>query len=315
MKRLPWTVLALVAAVLLAGCGEVTNTLTPQPGTENLLTVALDSKANFTHVGIFEAEALGYFRQTDLKVRFITPANPLKALTSGTAQVAIAPEPAIILVRNTHISLASVAAILQGPQRVQVSCTSARSSSHADSTPGTTTAGVTTAAPVASASTPSPTTSNPTTGAPRSHAPLHPAHCDTKVIAVPEPRYAKAPTYNGLDFTVTEDEIVDHAPILRRFIQAVGRGYVAARADPRGATENLVKLNPGLNFTQQLAGVRASMSNFFPPKTITSDPPWGRQTVLHWDAFGYWMLTHKVITDVDATPDAVTNELLAGQGV
>jgi putative hydroxymethylpyrimidine transport system substrate-binding protein len=292
-------VLALAASVLLAGCGEIANTLTPQPGTENLLTVALDSAPNYTHVGIFEAQALGYFKQTDLKVRFITPANPLKAITSGQAQVAIAPEPAIILVRNTHVSLASVAAILQGPQRVQVSCASPRSPSHATTPSGTTTG----------------TRSTASTTALRSHAPLHPVRCTTREIAQPEARYAKAPTYNGLDFAVTEDEIVDHAPILRRFIQAVGRGYAAARADPRSATENLVKLNPSLNDAEQLAGVRASMSNFFPARTLTTDHPWGYQLVSRWNAFGYWMLTHKVITDVDATPDADTDELLAGQGV
>ncbi len=282
MKRLPWTVAALAAAVLLAGCGEVSNTLTPPPGTADTVTVALNSSPNFTQVGIFEAEALGYFAQTDIKVRFITPSNPLAAIEDKTAQIAISNEPAIIMVRNTHIALASVAAILQGPQRVTVTCKAAK------------------------------TSGKPT---PRAHPPLHPARCATKSTARPQTRYAKAPTYNGLNFVVTENEIVNHAPVLRRFIQAVGRGYAAARANPQGATENLVKLNPGLNVTEQLAGVKASMADFFPAATVSTEHPWGWQTVSEWNAFGFWMLTHHVITDVDATPDADTNELLAGQGV
>jgi ABC-type nitrate/sulfonate/bicarbonate transport system substrate-binding protein len=312
MKRLPWTVPALAAAVLLAGCGEIKNTLTPPAGTANLVTVDLGSAPNFTQVGLFEAEALGYFRQSDLKVSFTTSSHPLSAIANKSAQVAISNEPAMIIVRNTHTSLAAVAAILQGPQRVQVSCgaasttkTSAKAASKAGTT-GTRTSGQ------ASTST---TTTASTTSTPRAHPPLHPARCTTKTIAEPESRYAKAPTYNGLNLVVTEDEIVDHAPILRRFVQAVGRGYAAARADPQSAAENLVKLNPKLNYTAELAGVKASLANFFPAKTPTTDHPWGWETVSQWNAFGYWMLTHHIISDPDAVPDADTNELLAGQGV
>jgi ABC-type nitrate/sulfonate/bicarbonate transport system substrate-binding protein len=297
MKRLPWTVAALAAAVLLAGCGEVSNTLKPPPGTANTVTVALDASPNFTHVGIFEAEALGYFSQTDIKVRFITPSDPLSALHSGRAQIAIASEPAIILTRNAHIALASVAAIQQGPERVQVTC---RAPKAATKTTTTTTATQTTSVTT-----------------PRAHPPLRAARCRARTVARPDTQYASAPTYNGLDFVVTEAEIINHAPIIRRFVQAVGRGYSAARADPASATENLVKLNPSLNYTEQLAGVTASLPGFFPVKPVTSttERPWGFQTVRQWNAFGSWLLTHHDITDPDAVTDADTNELLAGQGV
>ncbi len=306
MKRLPWTVAALAAAVLLAGCGEIKNTLTPPAGTANLLTVDLGSSPNFTQVGLFEAQALGYFKQTDLKVRFVHTADPLKSIVAGTAQVAISNEPAAIIVRNTHTSLAAVAAILQGPQRITVTCAAA------------TTAGTTSTTPpkrTATAATTATTSTAGTASTPRAHPPLHPARCVTKTVAEPESRYAKAPTYNGLNLVVTEHEIVNRAPILRRFVQAVGRGYAAARSDPESATENLVKLNPGLNYTAQLAGVKASLANFFPVKTPTTDHPWGWEKVSEWNAFGYWMLTHHIISDPDAVPDADTNELLAGQGV
>jgi putative hydroxymethylpyrimidine transport system substrate-binding protein len=289
MKRLPWTVAAFAATVLLAGCGEVSNTLKPQAGTANTLTVALDGSPNFTHVGLFEAEALGYFSQTDIKVRFLTSSDPLAEIESGRADIALASEPQVILTRNTHVALAAVAAILQGPQRIEVSCKRPKSTAKAKTaTPRST---------------------------PRAHPPLRAVRCSPKTVARPDPQYAKAPTYNGLNLVVTEDEIVDHAPLVRRFVQAVGRGYVAARADPDGATENLVKLNPGLNDTEQLAGVKALLPDFFPARTLITDHPWGWQAVSQWNAFGTWLLSQHLISDPDAVTDADTNELLAGQGV
>lgn len=289
MKRLRWPVAAIGAAVLLAGCGEISNTITPAPGTANTITVALDAAPNFSHVGMFEAQALGYYKQTDLVVKFTESKHPIAALQSGAAQIAVSNPPAILSARNQHIALAAVAAILQGPQRVTVTCKAAKTAGGTGKTKGKT-----------------------QTTAPRAHPPLRAPHCSTGVIARPDPRYAKAPTYNGMNLVVTENEIVNHAPLLRRFVQATARGYAAARRDPEGATDALVKADPSLDASVQLAGVRASLKNFFP-----ADPkhPWGWQTTKQWNAFGTWMMNHHLITNPNATPDADTNELLAGQGV
>ncbi len=277
----------VAAAVLLAGCGEISNTLTPAPGSANTLTVALAAAPNFSDAGIFDAEALGYLAQTDLKVRFIVSSHPLSAIAAGRAQIAVVSEPRVLLTRNKHVALASVAAILQGPEGVDVNCHAA---THAHTR--------TTAA-----------------RAPRSHPPLRAVRCQTSVTARPAPAYAHAPTYNGLNVVVTEHEIITYAPIVRRFVQAVARGYVATRANPVTATENLVKLYPNLDYAAQLAGVKASLANFFPPATDGRSHPWGYQFVRQWNAFGTWLINHKIITDADAVIDADTNELLAGQGV
>jgi len=303
MKRLRWTVVLVAAAVLLAGCGEISNTLTPAPGTADTLTVALDAPPNFSQVGIFEAEARGYFTQTDLKVRFIVTARPLSAIGDDSAQIAISSEPKVLLTRNKHLALASVAAILQGPQRVSVDCAAATRSSATSGATTTTGAGA------------SATATTPATRAPRSHPPLRAARCRTTVTARPTATYAQAPTYNGLNFVVTEHEIITYAPVVRRFVQAVARGYIATRADPAAATENLVKLYPTLDYPAQLAGVKASLANFFPRDTDGRSHPWGYQIVRDWNAFGTWMLGRKLITDFNAVTDADTNELLAGQGV
>jgi ABC-type nitrate/sulfonate/bicarbonate transport system substrate-binding protein len=304
MKRLRWMAAMVAAAGLLAGCGEVSNTLSPPAGTANVITVALDAKANFTQVGIYEAEALGYFRQTDETVRFIVDTHPVDDLHDHKAQIAITTEPDIIIARNGHTALASVAAILQGPQHLEIVCR----------TKGSTPTGTTPATP---GGTRTRTTETRTAAASRrGHPPLHIVGCVPKTEAHPVAAYAAAPTYNALNFVVTENEIINHAPLLRRFVQAVGRGYAAVKAHPAQATANMIKLNPrvGLNYTAELAGVRASLPDFFPSGSA-ANRPWGWQVVKDWNSFGTWLFDHHLITDVDATPDADTNELLAGQGV
>ena len=124
---------------------------------------------------------------------------------------------------------------------------------------------------------------------------------------------AGVPTYDELVFVVTEREIVDHPDLIRAFVQAVGRGYESARANPTAAVDNLLAANPnaGLDRKLQLASVHATMPYFFP----AAGKPWGWQNTAQWTAFGQWMIKNGLITDLNAVTDAETNELLAGQGI
>ncbi|HET9074308.1 MAG TPA: ABC transporter substrate-binding protein [Solirubrobacteraceae bacterium] len=317
MTRLRWSVLALATAGLLAGCGEITNTLTPRPGTANTLTVALDAPPNFTQAGIVEAQDLGLFAQTDLRVRVIYPADPLSAIEQNRAQIAISNEPDILLARNRHHALAAVAAILQGPQRVSVSCRAPRAVAAGAGTRTTSGSRRATSTTATSASATATATATAATTAPRAHPPLHAPRCRATVTARPDARWRRAPTYNGRNFVVTESEIIAHAPVLRRFVQAVARGYSAVQADPARAAADLVRADPHLNAAAELVGIRASLEDFFPSvaNTGSSGHPWGWETVSAWNAFGTWMFEQHIITNPNAIPDADTNELLAGQGV
>ena len=100
--------------------------------------------------------------------------------------------------------------------------------------------------------------------------------------------------------------------VIRRFVQALARGYEAVRKDPQAGVDNLVKANPGLDARLQLASVKATLPAFFP-----SDPnhPWGWQGASQWNAYGRWMLDNHLISNPQAVADASTNELLAGQGL
>jgi len=336
MTRRRTVLAALVLAAGVAGCGEVTNTITPNPGTVNNITLELDYFPNADHVGIYEAQALGYFKQADLNVHIVAPTNaatPLDLLAAGRVQVAISYEPDVLLARNQNVPLVSVAAIVQQPLTSIVSLARQHITSPADlrgKTVGD-------------------------SGIPYQHAFLEtilhhagvpartvkevnvgeglvPAIISGRVNAVLGAYWnyeaielrqlgrrpnvirmnqAGVPTYNELVFVVRKGTIVDHAPLIRRFVQAVARGYEAARRDPVAAVQNLVRMNPGLSYKLQLASVEATMSSFFP----TDGHPWGWQSAAQWNAFGEWMTQEHLISNPLAVPDASTNELLAGQGV
>lgn len=327
---------AAATAAAIAGCGAVTNTVHPPVGSANNLSVELDFFPNADHVGIYEAQAKGYFKQAALNVHLHAPTNaatPLQLLESGKVQVAVSYEPDVLLARNQNIPLVSVAAIVQQPLTAIVSVGSKGITTPADlrgKTVGTAGIPYQTAflqTILRHADVPASTVRQVDVG-----ESLVPAMVSGKVDAtlgafwnyeaiqlemmhkspnVIRMNDAGVPNYNELVFVVRKATIVNHAPLIRRFVQAVARGYRAARANPTQATRNLVHMNPGLDYKLQLASVRATMSSFFP----TGDHPWGWQNPHQWQAFGHWMTQHGLISNPNATPDASTNELLQGQGI
>jgi len=111
---------------------------------------------------------------------------------------------------------------------------------------------------------------------------------------------------------VRKDTIVNHPDVVRRFVQALGRGYEAVRRNPQAAVANLVHASSGLDPKLQLASVEATLPAFFPSNPAD---PWGWQDPNQWTAYGQWMLKNHLISDPNAVLDASTNELLAGQGI
>ena len=120
------------------------------------------------------------------------------------------------------------------------------------------------------------------------------------------------PTYDELVLVVKRGTIASKTDELRRFVQALARGYESARKDPQAAVGSLVRANPGLDEKLQLASVQATLSAFFPSST---GKPWGWQDQTQWNAYGQWMINNHLISNPQAVVDASTNELLAGQGV
>jgi putative hydroxymethylpyrimidine transport system substrate-binding protein len=120
------------------------------------------------------------------------------------------------------------------------------------------------------------------------------------------------PNYDELVVVVRKNTIVNHPDLVRRFVQALGRGYEAVRRNPQGAVDNLLHASSGLDPKLQLASVKATLPAFFPANSAN---PWGWQDPKQWTAYGQWMLAHHLISNPNAVVDAETNELLAGQGL
>jgi putative hydroxymethylpyrimidine transport system substrate-binding protein len=338
MKRVTLVIAAVVAATLaLAACGEKQEAVTPAAGTTQQFTMMLDWTPNADHVGIYQALAQGDFTRAGLDVHVqipADPASPLELLATGKVDAAISYEPEVMLARNQGEALVSVAAIVQEPLTSIVSIGSKHITSPADlrgkrvGDAGIPYQHAYLTTILARAGVPDSSVKEINVG-----ANLVPAMLSGRVDAtlgsywnyeaielaqlhkhpnVIHMNQVGVPTYDELVVVVTKNEIVNHPDVVRRFVQALARGYESVRQNPRGAVANLVKASPGLSQKLQLASVEATLPYYFP-----SNPslPWGWQNPTQWNDYGQWMLQNHLISDPNAVIDASTNELLAGQGI
>jgi putative hydroxymethylpyrimidine transport system substrate-binding protein len=334
LKRL--TAVLVLLAITLAGCGEKKNTLSASASHAQPLTVMLDWFPNADHVGLYQALATGAFSQAGLNVKVQVPSDPalpLKLLAAGKVDAAISYEPEVLLARQQGLQVVSVAAIVQKPLTSIVSLASKHITSPAqlrgkrvgDAGIAYQHAYLTTILQHAGIRSSSVKEINV-------GANLVPALISGRVDAVlgaywnyeaiqlaqlhKRPHVIRmdqvgVPTYDELVVAVRATTIVNHPDLIRRFVQALARGYESARSDPAAAVQNLVKASPGLDQKLQLASARAALPVFFP----SGSHPWGWQDPGQWNAYGQWMLSHHLISDSTALVGASTNELLAGQGV
>jgi putative hydroxymethylpyrimidine transport system substrate-binding protein len=328
--------LILALAALVAGCGEKSEAVTGAAGSSQPFTLMLDWVPNADHAGIYQALADGDFAKAGLDVHVqipSDPAAPLKLLAAGKVDAAISYEPELLLARDQNIPLVSVAALVQRPLTSIVSVGSKHITSPAKLK----------GKRVGDAGIPYQhaylTTILARAGVPQSSVKeinvgenLVPAMLSGRVDAtlgaywnyeaiqlrqegkrpnVIHVEDAGVPTYDELVLVVRANEIANQAGELRRFVQALGRGYQAVRADPAAGVQALVQANPSLTPKLQLASVKATLPSFFP---ASASLPWGWQDQKRWNAFGEWMLHQHLIRNAAAIANASTNQLLAGQG-
>jgi putative hydroxymethylpyrimidine transport system substrate-binding protein len=336
MKRILTIVTVVAATIGLAACGEQKDTLNAPAGSSQRLSVMLDWFPNADHVGLYQALADGEFKRAALDVHVQVPsdpATPLKLLAAGKVDMAISYEPEVLLARNQGLPLVSVAAIVQKPLTSIVSLgskgitspTQLRGARVGDAGIAYQHAYLTTI--LRHAGVPDGTVKETNVG-----SNLVPALLSGRVKAVlgaywnveaiqlaqmhKHPKVIRmdqvgVPPYDELVLVVRRATITNHPDVIRRFVQALARGYESARRDPAGAVQNLTKASSGLNPKLQLASVRATLPVFFPG----GKHPWGWQDPAQWNAYGRWMMDHHLISNPNAVADASTNELLAGQGV
>ena len=338
MKRLSLIAVALLTTLALAACGEKKESVSAANSSAQSMTLMLDWFPNADHVGIYEALANGDFSAAGLDVHVQVPSDPaapLELLAAGKVDLAISYEPEVMLARDRGEPLVSVAAIVQKPLTSIVSLGSKHitSPSHLHGK-RIGTAGI----PYQHAYL--------TTILQHAHVPqssvneinvgsnLVPAMLSGKVDAtlgaywnyeaiqlqqlgkhpnVIHMDQVGVPTYNELVVVARASDLTNHIDVIRRFVQALGRGYESVRTDPTAAVDNLVKANPSLSRNLQMASVKATLPYYFPSAT-EAGKPWGWQDQTQWTTYGQWMLAQRLISSPNAFVDASTNELLAGQG-
>jgi putative hydroxymethylpyrimidine transport system substrate-binding protein len=338
MKRVPLIAVAALTCLALSACGEKKEAVSPASGSTQSLTLMLDWFPNADHVGIYQALAGGEFSAAGLDVHVQVPSDPaapLQLLAAGKVDLAISYEPEVMLARNRGEPLVSVAAIVQKPLTSIVSIGSRHIKrpaqlrgkrvgdagipyQHAYLTTVLQHAGIpqdkVREINVGSNLVPAMLSGrvDATLGAYWNYEAIqlqqlgkHPNVIHMDKVGVP--------TYNELVVVARANELTNHGEVVRRFVQALARGYEAVRANPSAAVDNLVKANPGLNRKLQLASVKATLPDYF-PSGGDAGRPWGWQDPTQWTTYGQWMLGQHLISGPNAFVDASTNELLAGQG-
>ncbi len=336
MRRPLLLLTALAAAMALAACGEKKDTVSAAASTTQPVSLMLDWFPNADHVGLYRALSAGYFRQAGLNVHVQTPSNPatpLQLLAAGKIDVAISYEPEVLLARDKGLPLVSIAALVQRPLTSIVSLAKRHITTpkqlrgqtvgdagipyqHAYLQTILQHAGVPTSSVkevnVGSDLVPAMLSDRvaATLGAYWNYEAIQLRQLGRRVNVI-HVENAGVPNYDELVLVVRENEIAKQTNLLRRFVQALGRGYGSVRSDPTAGVDALISANPSLSRKLQSASVKATLPDYFP---ASSNQPWGWQNSRQWTAYGQWMLSHHLISNPASIVAAQTNQLLAGQG-
>jgi putative hydroxymethylpyrimidine transport system substrate-binding protein len=328
----------LGAALALSACGEITTRIEPVASQAQPLTLALDAPANATQAGVFAARSDGALTRAGIDLQVTTASNSEQALAeveSGKVDVAIASEPEVMLARNRHEKVLAFGAITQGPQATIVSIkrhkhrtiTSVRDlRGKRLGVSGLSSESALLSTMLSRAGVPSgrvtrvDVSANPAAAllsgrvdayygddASAVAAALRSRHKGVEVVPADK---LGLPRYDGLVFVTRIFYYAPHLTLLRRFVQAIGRGYEAVRKDPSAGVQALKAARSGLD--PALAGtvLKATLPDLFPP----AGHPWGWQNPNAWNAFGRFLTSQQVISAPGAWEGASVNQLLAGQG-
>jgi putative hydroxymethylpyrimidine transport system substrate-binding protein len=341
-KRLAALLIGLVAltasAVVLTACGEKSETLKGEPEAHGF-DLALDWFPNPDHVAIYEAEEEGYFADVGLDVNPHVPSDPaapIKQVAAGRVDLAISYEPEVFLAREQGLPVVAVAALVQRPLTSLMSA-------EAGVTPRKLKGGRVGTAGIPYQSAYLKTILERAGVRPSSvketnvGASLLPAMLSGKVDATlaafwnvegvelrdrAKTRGSDAPTitpvdrlgvpdYDELVLVANADELDAKRDDLRLFIGALAKGAQEARRDPRGSAAALLDANPDLKARTTRESVRVTLPALFP----SSGKPWGHLDPEQWSAYGAWMFENELLERRPVLSEALTNELLPGEGL
>jgi putative hydroxymethylpyrimidine transport system substrate-binding protein len=315
--------LALVAAcaAALSACGEKQEPAAGVAPPREKLTLVLDFFPNADHAGIYAAAASGAFERAGLDVEIRVPgdpAEPLKLVAAGKADLAISYEPELFLARDKGVKLVGIAALAQKPLTSIVALGSAKIKRPSDLDGKTVLEGAgvdpkrVKEVNVGFNLVPAMLSKkvDATLGAFWNYegVQLIREKKDPSIIRMEQ---AGVPTYDELVLVADQDRLGTRGKVYRRFIQALRQGTEAVRADPETGIDPLLKANKDLDRGLQLAAVKATLPVFFP-----EDPkrPFGWQDPEDWRRYGAWLRENDLVKN-PPTQALLTNEFLPGEGV
>ena len=334
-RRPPIAVLALLAALALAGCGEKSEPT--GPAARQSVRLMLDYFPNADHAGIYAAQGTGAFERAGIELEIQAPsdpATPLKLLAAGRVDLAISYEPELLLARDQGQKLVAVGALVQTPLTSVVSI-GKRAISSPQQLRGKTvgTAGI----PYQSAYLkaileragvePSSVREvnvgfnlvpamlsgrvDATLGAFWNYEAIQLRLQDKRPKVIRMER-AGVPTYNELIVVARESDVQENGARIRRFMRALGQGTEALRKDASTGVVPLLRANRDLEPRLQTASVKATLPSFFPSDT---SKPVGWMNVADWNGYATWMSRNRLLRNPADASRALTNEFLPGEGV
>ena len=327
--RIAVALAAVATAVAIAACGEKeegTATGAAQP-----FDLALDFFVNPDHAGIYEGLERGYFERAGLDVKPRVPSDPsapIKEVAAGRADVAISYEPEVFLAREQGLDVVAIAAVVDEPLTSLISLPEA-GIAEPDDLSGKTfaTAGIPYQADYLQ-------TIATEAGIPSSDIEqidvglnLLPALLGGKAdailggfknvegvdlelrgetpLVVPVDQLG-VPTYDELVLVAEAERVRDDPEELRLFVEALSKGTADAVADPAAATQVILAAGEGLDPRLTRAEIDATL----PFLAAEEGRPYGEMAAEEWETFASWMAGNDLISEVPATDEMLTNELL-----
>jgi ABC-type nitrate/sulfonate/bicarbonate transport system substrate-binding protein len=293
--------LATTVALSLAGCGQVANTIKAPTGTAQTLVLALPEQPNASYAGIYVAQGLGYFRQAGISLQIELPSGTgavdrLPELVDGDFDVTLSSAPAVVQLQREGSPIVAVGALAQGQLwRTEPQYAKAKAAKTITTTTGTSSHG-------ADAGTA--TSKRKVTG--------YKFATDDSLLPAAIRAAQGSPTYPGLVMVVREGTLQAESGVLRRFVQAVGRGYRQLHGDPtKYAQVAAVAMGAPKSAAALQAGVEHELPGLFPG----DGEPWGWQDPNTIAALTDWLVKQHLVASSGPAQSAFTNRLLPGQGL